>query len=410
MRTIPENVASPNVSSENSSPGRIEISLKTITPVFGGSAMPRAVDSMHPVRAASVRGHLRFWWRATTGAAFDRADALFKAEAVLWGSATVAGKAAVRVQVTSTGTVAPPPDGRSDPKRGPGEGFFLFPFQESKAEGLPAAPGRRDILFTLSVQTQTDTDAAALHTALRAWLLLGGVGARTRRGLGALTATDDAAASTWLPPAEPGAFREWLRALAGTEQVSGEAPAQMTRLAGGTVLLGERERDALACWRQLGTFWARFRKGHYTPDRALYEPMSGGEWDDHETLHLLRRDASAVTLAKPYLGLPIVYQGFAAKGRAPASFKGALEADAMHGRRMASPVILKPAAFADGSFRSMVTVLDAPRPDHVRIGERVLSLREPDDDPVLRALHARNVRAAVIQAAKAFGFDEEVRL
>jgi len=61
------------------------LTLKTITPMFGGSATVREVDEKNPVRAASVRGHLRFWWRATAGAQYSDPKELFKAEEEIWG-------------------------------------------------------------------------------------------------------------------------------------------------------------------------------------------------------------------------------------------------------------------------------------------------------------------------------------
>jgi hypothetical protein len=45
-----------------------EISLRVeiVTPILGGATHARAVDEVDIIRAATVRGHLRFWWRALT--------------------------------------------------------------------------------------------------------------------------------------------------------------------------------------------------------------------------------------------------------------------------------------------------------------------------------------------------------
>lgn len=41
------------------------LTCRFVSPVFGGGAEPKKVDERSPVRASSIRGQLRFWWRAT---------------------------------------------------------------------------------------------------------------------------------------------------------------------------------------------------------------------------------------------------------------------------------------------------------------------------------------------------------
>lgn len=49
-------------------PAELSLEIATITPLFGGGYAARECDELIPVRSAAVRGHLRFWWRATAGA------------------------------------------------------------------------------------------------------------------------------------------------------------------------------------------------------------------------------------------------------------------------------------------------------------------------------------------------------
>ena len=44
---------------------------KVITPLFGGGVDPAKADPVTVVRATEIRGHLRFWWRATRGGQFE---------------------------------------------------------------------------------------------------------------------------------------------------------------------------------------------------------------------------------------------------------------------------------------------------------------------------------------------------
>ena len=43
----------------------IVLQCRFITPVMGGGAIPKKPDERSPIRVPSIRGQLRFWWRAT---------------------------------------------------------------------------------------------------------------------------------------------------------------------------------------------------------------------------------------------------------------------------------------------------------------------------------------------------------
>ncbi len=77
---------------------------------------------------------------------------------------------------------------------------------------------------------------------------------------------------------------------------------------------------------------------------------------------------------------------------------------------MASPIILKPMAFADGNVRPAVVLLKAPVPEWIKIGDQKLELKLPNNDPVLEALVANDPLKAVHKAAHIQGFAQEVRL
>lgn len=384
--------------------------LRTITPLFGGSATPREVDAENPIRSASVRGHLRFWWRATAGARYATPGELFQAEEGIWGSAQRYGKVALRVLEQKAGNAVKPSDlvgDKGTARTGPMERFFLHPFNPNKSEGLEEASGLQWVEFTLELTLNlSDPEKEHLRRALQAWIAFGGVGARTRRGVGALEVTTDP--RDWLP-ANPEQLRTWFAGRAA------DSP-QHTTLAGAVLCLGQPRKPSNtdpykghAAWRELGKFWARLRKGHFVEDpqtgeTMAYTPMAGGKWHDHQTLLALRPNQAQIALVKPYLGLPIVYQ------RLGDSFSGTLEAQHAQGKRMASPVILKPIAFADGSVRPAVVLLKAPPPERIKIADQELELYIPDADPVLDALEADDPLEAVRKAAHIQGFTQEVHL
>jgi CRISPR-associated protein Cmr1 len=373
----------------------IELELRLITPMFGGGYKARKVDPLLPIRPAAIRGHLRFWWRATAGARYASVADLHKAETELWGGASkkdnpAVGKVALQVHILSAGEIASysqvAPESR--PKEGPLHGYFLFPFQEQKERGIQPAVGRRDVAFTLRLSLDaslSEAQRAEVRTALKAWIAFGGVGARTRRGCGALTVLGNNA-NQWLPPTQ--GLAQWLGMPSNTA-----SPHEWTTLAGARGIIVHPTSPEKA-WRELGQFWARFRKGHFA---QAYSPMSGGKWRDYrQVLCQLRNQGNTLRLAKPFLGLPIIYQEI--KGAKNLCFTGTLE-PAQSGR-MASPVILKPIALQGGRFGALVLVMHAPKPDKIRVNSQEYALAAPTKDPVLQALDAADVLDAVLKGAK----------
>ncbi|CEK16975.1 hypothetical protein CWRG_01680 [Chthonomonas calidirosea] len=67
--------------------------------------------------------------------------------------------------------------------------YFLFPFQGSSKD--QQKEGYQDIAFDLTLEFPSERQQATERT-IKAWIAFGGVGARTRRGCGALQVTEDA--------------------------------------------------------------------------------------------------------------------------------------------------------------------------------------------------------------------------
>lgn len=169
----------------------LAVRLEVVTPILGGAAVVRQVDDVDFIRPASIRGHLRFWWRALNGHCFGSSDELYKEESALWGRAADddGGRSEVEVQVSKV--VAADVDSSPVVPAMPG-GYALWPAR------VPPAPRRNPgTRFLLTLTVPADTRKAQVESALRAWLLFGGYGSRTRRGLGSCRVVDDAA--DWLP-------------------------------------------------------------------------------------------------------------------------------------------------------------------------------------------------------------------
>jgi len=155
-----------------------------ITPLFGGGVEPREADPVSVVRATEVRGQLRFWWRALRGwQAEGSLEELQNLESALFGSAGEGGASpvAVEVEVLERGEdVEVAQYGRAV------QWYLGFPL---RGEGGWARV-KEGVAFRLRLRfperVKSLNLAEELEAALWAWETFGGIGARTRRGFGAL--------------------------------------------------------------------------------------------------------------------------------------------------------------------------------------------------------------------------------
>ena len=150
--------------------------IHVATPMFGGSAEAGKVDGKNPIRSSSIRGHLRFWWRATRGAQFNNEKELYECESKIFGNTN--RPSAVKIWIDQTRPV-PPKSQKLNP------GYVLFPFTKEMRSGkyFEKLSFRLHIEYTSMADQNTRTEVEA---ALWAWINFGGIGARTRRGCGSL--------------------------------------------------------------------------------------------------------------------------------------------------------------------------------------------------------------------------------
>jgi CRISPR-associated protein Cmr1 len=81
----------------------LSVVVEVVTPILGGGYRTRELDDVNIIRPATIRGHLRFWWRALYGSKCETARALYEMESNLWGCAADekdGGRSAVDVRVS----------------------------------------------------------------------------------------------------------------------------------------------------------------------------------------------------------------------------------------------------------------------------------------------------------------------
>ncbi len=195
-----------------------DYTVKIITPIYGGGVESRIPDREMPFRLTAINYQLRFWWRlhklkelrdcgVTEEQLFKK---LFHEECQLWGA--LAGNkqypSKVKIQFLDQTWVREnfqtcykyPQEIQRDEKKGFQHGippYALFPGQgkdprqrnrppdseEKPAEVILPDPA---IIFTFRIVCKDDTKWSEVERALRWWASFGGIGARTRRGLGSV--------------------------------------------------------------------------------------------------------------------------------------------------------------------------------------------------------------------------------
>jgi CRISPR-associated protein Cmr1 len=180
----------------------ISVNLRVVTPILGGGPKLRDVDHVDIIRVPTVRGHLRFWWRALYGHEYDSPQKLQVAESALWGRPAVPDGGRSEVEVTIP-LHSPHHDRDIDDSNPLNQvsAYALWPARVQGAQNNGHLPRRRPntVTFTLRVVGPKSSERV-LQNTIRAWILFGGYGSRTRRGLGSLTVDGDKKErSFWLP-------------------------------------------------------------------------------------------------------------------------------------------------------------------------------------------------------------------
>lgn len=242
-RQLPEqwrNQETPELRPHPDAPSIQVRSYRVITPLFGGGVEPQQADPLTTVRASEVRGQLRFWWRATRTGRYgaDGLRLMKQAEDVLWGSTERQSLVQVAVRQASPGTEIRTFRDR-DRTRFLGDpasplSYAAFPLRKTDQRPVPGGL-RFGVSFDLAVTLPGDPELRAdVLAALWAWETFGGIGARTRRGFGALHCygmQGAADSGPWLPRTnEAAAVTSWLNDTLVEYVLPGQGPEGVPRL------------------------------------------------------------------------------------------------------------------------------------------------------------------------------------
>lgn len=430
--TIPRNMPgfpSGNLEKPDPHPDTITktCTIEVITPLFGGGYEAGNVDPDLPIRPSSIRGHLRFWWRATRGAKYDTVEKLRQREGEIWG--TTENPSPVGIDVTNVSCTGSVPCATYDwnQNRRHGDGgydlnwtyplnnrrtplpYALFPFQGA-APGTQKPRDPSEMIASLQFQLVLKIPNSSrmkqyqdvyneqrekkkldpvidaendikndVEAALWAWLNFGGVGARTRRGCGALYCLEMDPPDQNIIPENFETFDSWLENCIARYDLTFESREWPTL---GKILCKQGE-DPISCWEACVLVMKDFRQGGNVGRDPGHGPHLGrSRWPEPESLRktIMRqrgfhtrqggwhpedpRMAGHVAFPRAEFGMPIIFE---IRGE---GIKPTLKPDGDHDR-MASPLLLRPLKFKNGCTSVIVRLRTPPLDSaYLKPGER----------------------------------------
>lgn len=356
------------------------------TPLFAGGAH----DNARPeVRTSALKGALRFWWRALAFARFGNdMAALREAEAALFGSTSAT--AAIRLSVSRREHMKIASGSKSVSRQ------YVHPKLETTAMtgarylgyGVIEGVRRHDHFRGQLYRSAIDDERASFRLnllsrgpipdevldALELLGLLGGFGARARRGYGSITLSALALDGQLVrePACSDDALAQRLRSLLASTGARPELPDFSALSAHSRVELLATGDNPLALLSAVGDRFLRYRSWGFGRNGNAHQietnegqiPPEQRFKDDH--------DWSKGTPAsvgfhprRAVLGLPHNYS---------VAGQGTKEVKPERHTRRASPLLLHIHRFADAQFAALATVLPAR---FLPAGEKIQAHRHP---------------------------------
>ncbi len=332
---------------------------KVITPLFGGGVNPGEADPVTIVRATEIRGHLRFWWRATCGGNFNgNLEAMQTREDEIWGSSVASGKPgpsklSIFVKPTNRGTKFQAVNHRGESIRNVGhpsskDGYAAFALRE---RNNPVILENIEFDLVVSYESKYKSD---LMAALWAWEIFGGIGARTRRGFGSLQRIGDPGNLTPKVSEIANYIQEKLNSLNGVWPKGVPHLSQTLALR----IISREGASHLTMQRFLVSTLKEFRQKR-DPD-SQHRPFGRSKWPEPDEIRRISLTSSTGHAPKhpinkfprAVFGLPIIFEfkedDVAHGDPARTTLQGAPISETESIDRLASPLILRPVACSDG--------------------------------------------------------------
>jgi len=364
---------------------------KLITPLFGGGVTVGENDELTPISGKAIRGHLRFWWRATRGGKFNGDLGSMKDfEERLFGAAGTKDKerpSQIQIVVTEASELAelmkekPYIAEQQVNEKWKELAYAAFPFQDNPQFVTFDVSFQLAISFPPKIEDRDGNIGPIereINAALWAWETFGGIGARTRRGFGSLTLVECLVKSDKKEPDVPqniAGVRKWIEAKLKEFEVKGKWDGDVPHLptAPSATWLkitqarekGKPEPSAIEVWtyliRKLKEFrQARFNKKGFREGRGKIKDDYGiSRWPEaNEIRRRIMNTKKIVDSSTPSkfprakLGLPINFHLPHDEDEPNIILRG--EAT----QRRASPLILRPLTCLDKKTVGLALLLE----------------------------------------------------
>jgi CRISPR-associated protein Cmr1 len=376
MRPVPP----PPVSTKRKTQDADERQYQFLTYVFGGGVKvkdhEKHRDVITPVRVASVRGQLRFWWRACNPGKFTSIEALRQREGEIWGTTSQASKVEIAVLSQPRAPMEVPVFEYNEKKRlvhckGMKEiAYGAFPLQPSReAQRTKARPGvlfdYGNATFSLSF-TYPEAVRQDVEAALWAWETFGGLGGRTRRGFGAIQRAGVERTDR---------FESELSEYSANPRIAGVPSLHQARFA----TASRPSTTALEAWKDGLGLLQTIRQGEYfgrneRPENSK-KPAGRSRWPEPDEIRRLTKKAAprhaapvvqVQSFPRAAFGMPIVFHFNPGSQDEPGSAGDPdmkpLQLQPIGFERFASPLIIRPIAQGK-SFYTAALALSSDVPD-----------------------------------------------
>lgn len=353
-------------------------SCTLVTPMYGGGVNAGEVDKDMPIRASSIRGQLRFWWRIACGP-FNTVKEMFDKETAIWGGISEkeakASQVEIRVRnVKFNGEVATfeyvrkhndnrkyksfPTVNREYP-----QAYVLFSAQgklnkdKTEIEESPRKIAKTGLSFELQIHFKRYGDNILgseqineVNEAIRWWASFGGIGSRTRRGLGAIDVK--------------------------SEDITPVSDDEVQKKNGVLTLVSKGvNSDPIACWKYGCDKLRDFRQGidvaRNSPAKGSRSPAGQSRWPEADSIRNLSGDSyedhkpkktNLNLFPRAAFGLPIIFhfqkpQKLEKKDRNPEPKDHTVGIKGKNNERMASPLILRPYLNKSGQWQAAALLL-----------------------------------------------------
>lgn len=261
-------------------PSELTATFEVVTPLFLGGADPARTVELRPT---SIKGALRFWWRALAWSKHADLKKVHEEERKLFGAAGDDRRDGDAIGQSSFGVRVWWPNGeppilnetevRALTRGRSGTSYLSYGIINRGKEGPRCCyeNGHRLVIKLIPLHgdgSNSQKEIQSVVEGVKLFGLLGSLGGRSRRGWGSIALTKLEGAHNWQAPQTLQAYRDALACLlAGTRDANSPPYSAFSKRS--RVLVIDGGNDPLAALNDVGELFQDFRRQHRTCEFGL---------------------------------------------------------------------------------------------------------------------------------------------